>query len=236
MNGLEAQFFSALGNHSLIVILLAFAGGIISSLLPCAIGMLPVLVGYVGGYSDLSKQMIIRQLLLFIMGISLVLTAFGIAATALGVAFGSFIGGGGYIVAGLLAVLMGLHLLEFIHLPLPQFVTHLPDTKTGKWITPLLLGMAFGAASSPCGTPFLTAILGFMSTEKNFVLGGVSLFAYGVGQSMLLLIVGLFTGLIKHIARLRQVGSVMNTLSGIIFILGGLLLIAQGLGYMPLLG
>ena len=75
-----------------------------------------------------------------------------------------------------------------------------------------------------------------MSTEKNFVLGGVSLFAYGVGQSMLLLIVGLFTGLIKHIARLRQVGSVMNTLSGIIFILGGLLLIAQGLGYMPLLG
>ena len=94
MNGLEAQFFSALGNHSLIVILLAFAGGIISSLLPCAIGMLPVLVGYVGGYSDLSKQMIIRQLLLFIMGISLVLTAFGIAATALGVAFGSFIGGG----------------------------------------------------------------------------------------------------------------------------------------------
>lgn len=235
MSGLETQFFSALNNHSLIVILLAFGGGVASSLLPCAIGMLPVLVGYIGGYSDLSKQILIRQLILFICGISLVMTVFGIAATALGVAFGSFIGGGWYIVAGILAVLMGLHLLEIVQIPLPQFVTQLPDSQTGRWITPLLLGVAFGAASSPCGTPFLTAILGFMSTTKSYALGGVSLFAYGVGQSMLLLIVGLFTGLLKHMASLRQVGRVINLLSGVIFILGGLLLVAQGFGYMPLL-
>ncbi|MEB3288109.1 MAG: cytochrome c biogenesis protein CcdA [Vampirovibrionales bacterium] len=232
---LQNQLISALSNHSIAVIGLSFAGGVISSLLPCAISMLPVLIGYVGGYTEDSRWDILRQVLLFIVGVSLVMTILGVSASLLGVAFGGLVGSNWYYLVGVIAILMGLHLLHIIQVPLPQFITRLPETKSGHVFAPIMLGMAFGAASSPCGTPFLTAILGFISQEKHILLGAGSLFAYALGQSMLLLVVGLFTGLLKHIAIVRHVGKVINALSGAIFILAGLLLIAQGAGWLDAL-
>lgn len=232
MSDLQTTFLSLLNHHSYMVLLLAFAGGVMSSLLPCTVGMLPVLVGYVGGYTESSRLAIVRQILLFILGFSLVLTALGILASVLGTAMAALVGVGWYYFLGLLAIVMGLQLLEVIQLPLPQFVTRLPETRSGQWLAPIALGAAFGAASSPCGTPFLTAILGFISREKNWMLGGASLFSYAFGQSMLLLAVGLFTGLIKQMALFRHVGSVITRLSAFVFMLGGVLLIAQAAGWL----
>lgn len=232
MPELQTLFLTSLNQHSMTVLLLAFAGGVMSSLLPCTVGMLPVLVGYVGGYTATSKLAILRQILLFMVGFALVLTALGIVASILGTAMAAIVGVGWYYFLGVLAILMGLQLLELIQIPLPQFVTRLPESKAGSWVAPIALGAAFGAASSPCGTPFLTAILGFISRESNWVLGGASLFSYALGQSMLLLVVGLFTGLIKQMARFRQVGSVITRLSALVFMLGGGLLIAQAAGWL----
>lgn len=214
------------------VLVLAFVGGIASSLLPCTVGMLPVLIGYVGGYADMSKWAVLRQILLFMLGFALVLTILGILASILGMTMAALVGNAWYYLLGAVAIVMGLQLLEVIQLPLPQFVTKLPETKQGQLLAPLIMGAAFGAASSPCGTPFLTAILGFISKEANWVLGGLSLFAYAFGQSILLLVVGLFTGLIKKMAVFRQVGSIVTKLSAAVFILAGGLLIAQAAGWL----
>lgn len=232
MENLEFTFLQTLGSHSYTVIFLAFLGGIASSLLPCAVGMLPVMIGYVGGYTERSRWAILGQIVFFMLGFALVLTALGIAASLLGTAMGAMVGSGWYYVLGAVAILMGLQLLEVIHLPLPQFVTQMPETRGGKVVAPLLLGIAFGAATSPCGTPFLTGILGFISNEQNWVLGGLSLFAYAVGQSMILLVAGIFTGILKQMATLRMVGAFVTRLSGAVFILAGGLLIAQGAGWL----
>lgn len=234
MPDIQSPFLSLLNSHSYMVLILAFLGGIMSSLLPCTVGMLPVLVGYVGGYTETSKAAILRQILLFMTGFALVMTGLGILASALGTAMAALVGAGWYYFLGALAIVMGLQLLEVIQLPLPQFITRLPETNSGRWLAPIALGAAFGAASSPCGTPFLTAILGFISREKNWALGGASLFCYAFGQSMLLLAVGLFTGLIKQMALFRQVGSVVTKLSAAVFILGGGLLIAQAAGWLDI--
>lgn len=234
MDSFQLAFLQSLNAHSYTVLLLAFLGGVASSLLPCTVGMLPVLVGYVGGYGETSKWSVLQQILLFMLGFALVLTALGILASLFGMAMGALVGNAWYYVLGGIAIIMGLHLLEIIQLPLPQFVTRLPESKPGQIIAPLLMGAAFGAASSPCGTPFLTGILGFISKEANWVLGGFSLFAYAFGQSMLLLVVGLFTGLIKKMAVFRQVGSVVNKLSASVFILAGMLMIAQAAGVFDL--
>jgi cytochrome c-type biogenesis protein len=232
---LQQQLLSGLNNHSATVVGLSFLGGIVSSLLPCSVSMLPVLIGYVGGYSEDSRLGVFQQVALFITGVALVMTILGLSASLLGVAFGGLVGSNWYYLVGVLAVVMGLHLLNVIQIPLPQFVTKLPDSKPGHIIAPLLLGMAFGAASSPCGTPFLTAILGFISQEKNIALGGVSLFAYALGQCLLLLVVGLFTGLLKHMAIVRHAGRIIHTLSGAVFVLAGLIIIAQGAGWLDIL-
>ncbi|MGE0200656.1 MAG: cytochrome c biogenesis CcdA family protein [Candidatus Melainabacteria bacterium] len=232
MPGLETQLLAQLHAESGTVLLLGFLGGVLSSLLPCSVGMLPVLIGYVGGFGELSRWGILRQVLLFMVGVSLVLTVLGVLASSIGFAFGSLVGEGWYWVVGITAILMGLQLLGWITLPLPPGLTRLPATPAGRWLSPLILGLAFGAATSPCGTPFLTVILGFISQQKNILLGGAALFAYGLGQSILLLLVGLGTGLIRHLAVLRRVGHVINTLSAVVFILAGALLIAQGAGWL----
>lgn len=231
---LESQFLETLNAHSYTVIGLAFLGGVFSSLLPCAVGMLPVLIGYVGGYTEDSRLAVLRQIIMFILGFALVLTTLGVLATLLGTAMAAMVGGWWYYFLGMVAILMGLHLVGVVNIPLPQFVTRMPKTEPGLFLAPLLLGAAFGAASSPCGTPFLTAILGFISRENNWLLGGISLFAYALGQSMLLVVIGLFTGFLKHMAILRHVGSVITKLSAAVFVLAGILLIAQSAGWLDI--
>jgi cytochrome c-type biogenesis protein len=164
--------------------------------------------------------------------VATVMTALGIATVLMGIAFGGMIGSGWYYVVGIVAILMGLQLLDLFRLPLPQFVSKMPVTTTDRIGRPFILGLAFGAATSPCGTPFLTAMLGFISQTQNIALGGISLFSYALGQTVLLLVVGLFTGLLKHMATLRRVGGVFNRLSAVVFILAGLLFIALGAGWL----
>jgi cytochrome c-type biogenesis protein len=194
--------------------------------------MLPILIGYVGGYANLSRGRLLLQVLLFILGTSTILTVLGVGASLLGIAFGSWLGSGWYAVMGTLAVLMGLQLLGVLHIPFPQVIQKMPETRSGQLLAPYLLGLAFGAASSPCGTPFLTAILGFISRENDLWLGGVSLFFYGLGQGIIFLVVGLFTGLLKHLAMLRRVGAVINAMSGIVFIIAGLVLLLMATGWL----
>lgn len=220
--------------HTIGLLGFAFTAGVASSLSPCVVAMLPVLVGYVGGYSGLSRWGTLRQSLLFIAGFALVLTLLGVLAGLLGLVMGALVGVWWYYALGLLAVLMGLHLLEVIHIPMPRFVHKLPAGQSGRLLTPLLLGAMFGAAASPCGTPFLTAILAFISRERNWLLGGFSLCTYALGQSILLLAAGLFTGLLKRMAVLRRVGTVVVKLSAMVFILAGLRLIALAAGWFDL--
>jgi len=219
--------------HAALILFSAFIGGTVSSLLPCSLGMLPVLVGYMGGYNHATKRSeFLIEICLFVLGVSLVLTSIGILTSVLGLAFGGLIGSGWYYAIGILAIVMGLQLLGILNLPLPQLIQKLPDTQAGRYLTPLILGMAFGIASSPCGTPFLSVILGLMSQEHNWILGGSSLFCYALGQGMLLLLVGMGVGVLKNLATLRKIGFVMNLISGLAFILTGLYLLILGSGHL----
>lgn len=232
----QTWFFEALASdQSLAIVGLAFLGGVVSSLLPCTVGMLPVLIGYIGSYGGQTKWEVFRQTALFILGVALVMSALGVGASLLGLTFGAWLGQWLYVAIGLLAIVMGVHMLEWIQVPIPQFVQKLPEVnEKSKWVAPIVLGMAFGATASPCGTPFLAAILGLISQQQNIALGAVSLFCYALGQGVLLLVIGLFTGFIKHMAALRQVGHRFGQLSAAVFILAGLLLLAHGFGFLSL--
>lgn len=231
---LETLFFQTFQSQQAWTMLaLAFVGGVVSSLLPCTLAMMPILIGYIGGYGASSKWLVLRQTGMFILGVAIVMSVLGVAAGFLGLTFGAWIGRELYTVIGILGIVMGLQILGIFKLQLPNLFHKLPAfaTESGHWLAPLALGMAFGAASSPCGTPYLTAILSLISHQKSWFLGGTCLFLYAVGQGVLLLLVGLFTGLLRYQAALHHVGRVVNTVSGVVFILAGLLFGLQGLGF-----
>jgi cytochrome c-type biogenesis protein len=219
----------------LAVLGLSFAGGVVSSLLPCTIGMLPIMVGLIGGSQSATKRTVLLRCTFFILGLSTVMTALGVLASSLGLAFGSVIGDGWYVVIAILAIIIGLGMLGVLHLPLPPLLQRLPQTPAGNVVGPFVLGLAFGSAASPCGTPFLTGILGLISQQKQLALGALSLFVYGVGQGLLLLLAGLFTGLLKHLAVMRHVGQVLTKASGVLFMVSGVLILLQVWGVLGML-
>ena len=66
-----------------------FLAGVLSSASPCVLATIPLVVGFVGGYSDGDKGKAFRYSLVFVLGLSLTFTAFGAAAGLLGTMFGT---------------------------------------------------------------------------------------------------------------------------------------------------
>ena len=48
--------FSAVANLSLWAYLVVFAGGIVTSIGPCNIAMIPLVIGFVGGHKELTRR------------------------------------------------------------------------------------------------------------------------------------------------------------------------------------
>ncbi|MDD2583012.1 MAG: cytochrome c biogenesis protein CcdA, partial [Desulfuromonadaceae bacterium] len=123
-----------------------FLAGVLSSASPCVLVTIPLVVGFVGGYSDGDRTKAFRYSLVFILGISLTFTAFGAAAGLLGTMFGT-LGGPWYLIAGGIALIMGGQLMGLYEICLPVKRDFKP--KRGGLVGAFLLGLFFGGASSP---------------------------------------------------------------------------------------
>jgi cytochrome c-type biogenesis protein len=170
-----------------------FLGGIISSASPCVLAMIPLAIGYVGGYSEGSQKKAIQYSLMFTLGLTITFTILGIIAGALGRLFGD-VGQFWYYLLPPVAILLGLYLIFADYLPfrigLPQRL--LPKKKA--LIGALLLGLFFGIIASPCATPVLGVILTFAATKENIFYSGGMLLAYAIGHWVLVLGAGISVG------------------------------------------
>jgi cytochrome c biogenesis protein CcdA len=171
-----------------------FLAGVLSSASPCVLVTIPLMVGFVGGYSEGDRWKACRYSLAFILGLSLTFTAFGAAAGLLGTMFGT-LGGPWYLIAGTIALVMGGQLLGLYEIRLPVKRDFKP--KQGGLVGAFLLGLFFGAVSSPCATPVLVVLLTLVATKGQVLYGTALLFAYAVGHCLLMLCAGIFTGFIE---------------------------------------
>ncbi len=178
-------------NHSL-AYLAVFIGGLISAASPCVLAAIPLIIGYVGGYSVGDRKKAAVYSLMFILGLSITFMVLGAAASAMG-QFLSFAGQWLYIGLAVIAVAMGLQLMGLISIPLPFQKTR--QVKTRGLLGAFLLGLLTGTVSSPCATPVLAVILAYVSTQGDILYGGSLLFVYAVGHCALIFIAGLSIGL-----------------------------------------
>src|SRR4030042_1206454 len=137
-----------------------FLGGVISSSSPCVLATIPLVIGYVGGYSEGNRRKALLYSLIFILGLSLTFTVLGAIASLIGGLFGS-VNQTWYIVVGGIAVVIGLHLVGLFEWSLPIPVHFRP--KHRGLLGAFLLGLLFGIVSSPCATPILALILTFVA-------------------------------------------------------------------------
>lgn len=199
-----------------------FIGGLISAASPCVLAAIPLIIGYVGGYSEGNKKKAALYSLVFVLGLSLTFTLLGAAMSAMG-GFLGFMGPWLSLTLAGIAMVMGLHLLGLFTIRLPYQKTREIKTK-GLWGA-FILGLLTGTVSSPCATPVLAVVLAYVSTQGDVLYGGLLLFVYAVGHCALIFIAGLSIGLTESLLQSRGMQNLAlyaKRLSGIVLVIVGI--------------
>ncbi len=177
-------------------------GGLISAASPCVLAAIPLIIGYVGGYSEGNKKKAALYSLVFVLGLSITFTLLGAAASVMGQFLG-FMGKWLYMGLAVVAIGMGLQLMGIVSIPMPFQKTR--QVKSKGLAGAFLLGLLTGTVSSPCATPVLAVILAYVSTQGDILYGGSLLFVYALGHCALIFIAGLSIGFTESIVGSRGV-------------------------------
>ncbi len=209
------------GNTSILLLFgLSFLGGLVASISPCSLAMLPIIIGYVGGYSDEKPFKTFLQLAFFIMGTAIVFSVIGIICAVTGKVFASV--GGSYfslIIAGIVLI-MGLKLVGFLDFELPVLIKEMPKgDNRSLFVYPLILGGVFALAGTPCSTPILAAIMAFASLSASLLQAVVMLFLFSLGQGLILVIAGVLTSKLKTWKNFYKLSDILMKVSGVLLIL-----------------
>lgn len=217
------QGLSGAEHFSLIMLVISFLGGLLASISPCSLAMLPIIVGYVGGYSQESPVKIFMQMIFFVFGSSLVFATIGVICALTGKVFISFAPIYFILLLGSLLMVMGLNILGVLDFNMPVVIKQIPQS-TGKnmVIYPILIGAVFALAGTPCSTPILAGIMAFASLSSNMLSAVLMLFMFSLGQGLILIIAGVFTSSLKGFKSFSHISEILLKLSGVLLILSSL--------------
>jgi cytochrome c-type biogenesis protein len=228
---------------SLVNMLIAFAGGLLSFLSPC---VLPLVPGYLslmsgvsidhlkgeGGSRGAALRAVIANSIAFNIGLSVIFIALGATAGLVGssVLSNPWI----RIVGGLVIIVFGLHLIgllkiKYLYKDTRQFSNEKPR---GIWGS-LTLGIAFAAGWTPCIGPILGGIMALAATSGGWKGGFVLATFYSAGLAVPFLITGV--GINKFLgfySKFRKHLHKVEVVSGVVLISIGLLIAT---GYSSLL-
>ncbi|NJM71833.1 MAG: cytochrome c biogenesis protein CcdA [Scytonema sp. RU_4_4] len=204
-----------------ILLPLSFAGGVIASVSPCILALLPVNLSYIGTLKIKSRWDAFTKAGLFVLGAVTILSLFGLVSSFAGAVMVEY---RGYIniVVGLIMAVMGLWLMGVVKLPLPQMNVNLPQAG------PYGVGLTFALVSSPCASPVLFAVLAGAAATGSQVLGTLTMVSYALGYTILIFLASLFTGLakqsnqlLKHSEGIIRFGSLALILTGAYYLFTG---------------
>ncbi len=201
-----------------------FLGGVISSASPCVLAMIPLVIGYVGGYAEGSQKKAIHYSLMFTLGLTITFTVLGIIAGALGRLFGD-IGSFWYYILPPVAILLGLYFLFSDKLNLNIGISQRFMPKRKALLGAFLIGLFFGIVASPCATPVLAVILTFAATKQEVAYSGGLLLAYALGHWVLVLGAGISAGFAQKVLASKGIGNFSAYSKKV----GGIILIGVGI-------
>lgn len=194
----ENPFEKLFNGHSLFLLIIGFLSfGILLSFTPCVLPMIPILSGMIVGKEKMSHTHAFLISLFYVLGMSLMYALVGILFGVIGANIAVLFQKPEIIAAfSALFILMALSLFGLFTLQLPEKWRATASTlsqhqKRGTYVGAFFMGVLSTLILSPCVTPPLVAALSFISQTGDAILGGVALFAMGIGMGAPLLLIGL---------------------------------------------
>ena len=217
--------FAAVTSMSLWAYLIVFLGGIVTSIGPCNVAMIPLVMALVGGQKQVTRGRSLALSAAFALGLAITLMGLGVFASIVG----GLIGGSSrawYYVVAAVCIVMGLQWTSIISLPLPDWGARQRERIKHRGVPgALLLGLASGFVTSGCATPALAAILTLVMSKGANAYGASLLLIYGLGRGVPIVLFGTFAGLIKQIPKLARWTARLEQASGALLIAVGLYLL-----------
>jgi cytochrome c-type biogenesis protein len=212
-----------LQSGSLLAYVLVFLGGVVTSIGPCNVAMIPLVIGFVGGSEHRSRSRSFLLSLTFATGLALTFVALGMIASLVGGLFGGTSRVWYYVVAAI-CLIVGLHMLGAIRLPAVEWMARLRERVRLRGVPgALTLGLVSGLVASQCATPVLAAILTYvMARQGGLAYGAALLFVYALGRGVPVVLAGTFAGVVKQLRALGKWAATVEKASGIIVLGVGL--------------
>ncbi|MDD5033528.1 MAG: protein-disulfide reductase DsbD [Methylococcaceae bacterium] len=198
----QDRIADSLKNDSIVWIAASFFGfGLLMAFSPCIFPMIPILSGIIVGHGHkLSTSRAFLLSLSYVLAASLAYTAFGVLAGLFGgnlqAAFQN-----PWVLAAFsgLFVVLALSMFGFYELQMPSFIqtrvvalSH--QQKGGTLLGAGIMGALSALIVGPCMAAPLAGALIYIGQTGDAVLGGLALFAMGLGMGVPLLIIGSSAG------------------------------------------
>jgi cytochrome c-type biogenesis protein len=207
--------------NPLVLMPLAFIGGLIASVSPCILALLPLNLSYIGTRKITSRGDAFVKAGLFVLGNVIILGLFGLVSSFAGAVMVEYRGHIN-VVVGAIILIMGFGLLGLIKIPLPEI------NVDGSNFGPFGVGLTFALVSSPCASPVLFAVLAAAGASGSQLLAVLTMASYAFGYTIIIFLASLLTGfakqanlLLKYSESITKFGSVALILAGIYYLITG---------------
>lgn len=207
---MENFLINAIEAHATFAIFASFLVGILTSIAPCSIITLPLLVSSaVALSSDIEqkkkKRFILQYSFLFVFGLVVSFSILMLLVSKVGIML-SVAPLWAYILASLSVFLVAFYAMGFFGELNKQKIANkfLPLKLFGA----IIIGIIFGLVSTPCATAPLVAIVS-VASSSGWIYSYLLVLAFALGHASLLLISGVSVGFAGGIAK----NAMLNTLS-----------------------
>lgn len=211
---------------------IALVSGVLTSLMPCSLSTIPLIIGYVGGAEAVEGKSAraLRLSLLFALGSTISFCVLGLLASAIGdwLERAEWIL---HLIMGVLLVLMALQMLGVIEL-IPSSGSMLTRNRIKGGLGALISGVIAGLFASHCALPVVITLMAIAANHSGSGtwFGALLLLLFAIGHGVLSVVAGTSVGFVQKLissAKYERISKIVRIVLGVIIALVALYLFAE---------